>query len=334
MRPACAAQARGVRYSVAPMKFSHTEENRDGRHLDVLTDEENGLRIVVSRLGAELISMARINPAGDWIGFLYRDNDLSAPPKGWANHATVMGYYLHRLKDGRSMYRGHEIKGGNHGFLRSKTWHLAESSTEGSGASLKYEITPEDFSPIDYPLKVSVDLTYAIEDNKLNVVFDFRNHEPELTAHVSFGLHPGFGATSFESFHLQMPRGLYRRYFSPNNFLSGETRDIEFRGGEMPFSKKELPGSIILELANVPRRQFSFVDPESGRWVIMNLANVPYITLWSDGGPFLCVEPCWGLTDAHEQRAFEKKQGIQTIPPGGELRASFSMTPQLASCGD
>src|SRR6201993_347783 len=314
------------------MKFSHTEEDRDGNHLDVLTDEENGLRMIVSRLGAELIRLARVNEAGEWTGFLYRDNDLSAPPKGWANHATVMGYYLHRLKDGRSMYRGHEIKGGNHGFLRSKTWHLAGSSTEGSGASLKYEITPEDFSPTDYPLKVSVDLTYAIEDNKLNVVFDFRNHEPERTAHVSFGLHPGFGATAFESFHLQMPRGLYRRYFSPNNFLSGETRDIEFRGGEMPFSKKELPGSIILELANVPRRQFSFVDPESGRWVIMNLANVPYITLWSDGGPFLCVEPCWGLTDAHEQRAFEKKQGIQTIPRGGELRASFSMTPQLASC--
>jgi hypothetical protein len=54
--------------------------------------------------------------------------------------------------------------------------------------------------------------------------------------------------------------------------------------------------------------------------------------LWSDGGPFLCIEPCWGLTDHHEQRAFEGKQGIQKIPPCGELRASFSMTPQLASC--
>jgi hypothetical protein len=31
-------------------------------------------------------------------------------------------------------------------------------------------------------------------------------------------------------------------------------------------------------------------------------------SLWSDGGPFLCVEPCWGLTDHHEQRAFEDKQ--------------------------
>ena len=314
------------------MKFSHSEEDRDGRLLDVLTDQEDGLRIIVARLGAELISMARINEAGNWIGFLYRDNDLSVPDQGWANHATVMGYYLHRLKNGRSLYRGHEIKGGNHGFLRTKTWHLIESSTEGSGASLKYQNTPDDFSPTEYPLKVSVDLTYKIDANGIGVLFEFQNHEPELTAHLSFGLHPGFGAISFESFHLQMPRGLYRRCFSPGNFLSGETRDIEFRGGEMPFSKNELPGSIILELVDVPRRQFSFVDPESGRWVIMNLTGVPYITLWSDGDPFLCVEPCWGLTDDHDQRPFEKKRGIQTIRPGGELRASFSMTPQFASC--
>ena len=314
------------------MKFSHSEENRDGRQLDVLIDEENGLRIIVSRLGAELISLARVDQAGNWIGFLYRDDDLSAPAQGWANHATVMGYYIHRLKNGRSIYRGHEIKGGTHGFLRSKTWRLAGFSTEGSGASLKYQITPEDFSPSDYPLKVSVDLTYQIETDKLAVLFEFRNHEPELTAHVSFGLHPGFGATSFESFHLQMPRGRYRRFSSPGNFLSGETRDIEFPGGEMPFLKTELPGSVLLELVDVPRPRFSYVDPPSGRWVVMDLADVPYMTLWSDGGPFLCVEPCWGLPDHHEQRAFERKQGIQTISPGGGLRASFSITPQFASC--
>jgi len=314
------------------MKFSHTEENRDGRHLDVLTDEENGLRIIVSKLGAELVSLARINEAGRWAGFLYRDNDLSAPSQGWANHATVMGYYLHRLKDGRSLYRGREIKGGNHGFLRSKTWRLGGFSSEGSGASLKYRMTPEDFSPSEYPLRVGVDLTYSIDNNKLTMFFEFRNHEPELTAHVAFGLHPGFGATSFESFHLQMPRGCYRRYFSPDNYLSGETRDIEFPGGEMPFSKNELPGSIILELVDVRRRNFSYVDPPSGRWVTLDLSGVPYVTLWSDGGPFLCVEPCWGLTDHHEQRAFEDKQGIQTISPGGKLCASLSMAPQLASC--
>ena len=312
------------------MKFSHTEEDRDGKHLDVLTDEENGLRIIVSRLGAELISIARVNEAGEWTGFLYRDNDLSTPAQGWANHATVMGYYLHRLKNGRSFYRGREIKGGNHGFLRSKTWHFGETS--GTEASLEYHITPDDFSAEEYPLKVSVFLTYRIDANKVGVLFEFRNEERELTAHVSFGLHPGFAATSFESFHLQMPRGLYRRHFSPGNYLSGETRDIEVASGEMPFSKTELPGSIILELLDVPRRQFSYVDPPSGRWVTLDLTSVPYLTLWSDGGPFLCVEPCWGLTDHHQQRAFENKEGIQTIAPGGVLRAAFSMAPELASC--
>jgi galactose mutarotase-like enzyme len=314
------------------MKFSHTEENREGRHLDILTDEEKGMRIVVSRLGAELVSLARVNEAGEWTGFLYRDNDISPPSQGWANHATVMGYYLHRLKDGHSSYRGREIKGGNHGFLRSKAWHFAGTSLQGSGASLEYRITPNDFSADEYPLKVSLTLTYKIDANKVGVLFQFRNEEPELDAHVSFGLHPGFAATSFESFHLQMPRGLYRRHFLAGNYLSGQTRDIEFAGGEMPFSKTELPGSIILELLDVPRRRFSYVDPASGRWVIVDLTDLPYLTLWSDGGPFLCIEPCWGLTDHHHQQTFENKEGIQTIAPGGVLRASFNVAPELASC--
>jgi galactose mutarotase-like enzyme len=201
----------------------------------------------------------------------------------------------------------------------------------GENASLTYRITPNDFSEVDYPLRVSVDLTYRIDANKVNVEFVFRNDEPDLTAHLEFGLHPGFAATSFDTFHLQMPRGLYRRHFSPGNYLSRETRDIEFAGGEMPFPKEQLPGSVILELVDVPRREFSYVDPPSGRWMILDLTGVPYVTLWSDGGPFLCVEPCWGLTDHHEQRAFENKEGIQTIPRQGELRASFSVTPQLAT---
>jgi galactose mutarotase-like enzyme len=312
------------------MKYSYREEKREDRLLDILTDEENGLRIIVSRLGAELISLARANQEGRWIGFLYRDDDITAPVKGWANHATVMGYYLHRLKDGRSLYRGREIKGGTHGFLRSKIWHLADSKIDNG--SITYRITPENFSQVEYPLRVGLDLTYRIEMNKVNVEFAFRNNEKELTAHVSFGLHPGFAATSFESFRLQMPRGLYRRYFSPDNYLSGETRDIDFPGGEMPFPKDQLAGSYILEPVEVRRREFSFVDPPSGRWVVLDLTDVPYLTIWSDGGPFLCIEPCWGLTDQNEQRAFEDKKGIQTIAPGGELRASFTMNPQLASC--
>ena len=110
------------------MSFSRREEQRGDRQLDVLTDETNGLRLIVSRLGAELISVARGNSAGDWIGFLNRDNEIAPPEKGWANHATVMGYYLHRIKDERTLYRGQEIRGGTHSFLRGKVWHRIGSN--------------------------------------------------------------------------------------------------------------------------------------------------------------------------------------------------------------
>jgi galactose mutarotase-like enzyme len=308
------------------MQFTRCDDKRGDRLFDVLTEDENGIRLIVSRLGAELISVARRDAGGKWIGFLNRDNEIGAPEKGWANHATVMGYYLHRIKNERTLYRGQEIRGGTHSFLRGKVWHFVQSDRS---YELTYRITPDDFSAVEYPLRVSLDLTYRIEGARISVTFKFKNDELELIAHVGFGLHPGFAAASFDSFRFEMPAGLYRRHFSPENYLNGETEDIRFGGGEMPFPKEKLQGSYILELADVPDRTFTFSDLSSGRTVAIDLTGVPYLTLWSDGGPFLCVEPCWGLTDHHEQRAFENKEGIQQIAPGQELITGFSFQPEL-----
>lgn len=317
---------------VCDMKFSHREEERDGRWLDVLTDEERGIRIIVSRLGAELVSLARRDTKGDWIGFLYRDNDISKPASGWGNHATVMGYFLHRLKDERSLYRGQEIRGGTHSFLRHKIFGdgSADLGTE-EGASLTYRISPNEIEPTEYPLKVALALTYTLCGEELEVRFHFENHEQELSAHLEFGLHPGFAASNFQTFDLEMPRGRYRRWFSPGNYLTGETAEVIHAGGTMPFDRAQLPGSYILEFVEVPDRTFVFRDPPTGRRVSLDLAEVPYCTLWSDGSPFLCLEPCWGLTDRHEQRPFEKKDGIQQIAPGGELTASFTIEPTIGA---
>jgi hypothetical protein len=126
-----------------------------------------------------------------------------------------------------------------------------------------------------------------------------------------------------------MPPGRYRRHLAPANYLSGETQNIDFAGGAMPFPREELPGSVILELADVPTRIFTYFDPPSRRQIRVDLSGVPYLTLWSDGGPFLCVEPCWGLTDRHEQQKFEDKEGIQVIASAGRLSACFRVNPLL-----
>ena len=309
------------------MSYSHREETRGDRLLDILTDEDTGIRLVVSRLGAELISLARRNANGDWIGFLYRDNDVSQPESGWANHSTVMGYFLHRLKDGRSLYRGRYIEGGTHSFLRVKNWHFAKEMS-GDG-QLTYCISRADYTETEYPLNVSLDLRYQLSGEDVRVSFDFQSHEVTQIAHLEFGLHPGFGAQSVDSFRLHMPAGRYRRYCAPENYLAEETEDFSFACGEMPFAREKLRGSYILEFIDVPNRTFVYEDAATGRSVTLDFTGVPYVTLWSDGGPFLCVEPCWGLTDHHKQRTFEEKAGIQKIEPGGRLVASFGMRPRL-----
>ena len=307
------------------MSCTHEVISRDGHTLDVLTDEKNGLRIAVTRLGAELVSLARRNAKGDWIGFLYRDGDVTPAKTGWNNHATVMGYYVHRLKDGRSAYRGREIRGDTHSFLR----HTGFEAPEAGPDSLTYRIEPSQIPPAAYPLKVALALTYTLEGNALRVTFHFENREPDTVAHVSFGLHPGFAAESLESAELRMPPGKYVRHFAPGNFLSGETQEIDFAGGPMPFSKSELPGSFLLELKAVELPLFTFADRADGRQVMLNYSGAPYLTLWSDGGPFLCVEPCWGLPDPGERRLFEEKPGLQKIEPLGGLTRSFTVAPFL-----
>jgi galactose mutarotase-like enzyme len=236
-----------------------------------------------------------------------------------------MGYYVHRIKNERSNYRGHEIRGGTHSFLRHSSFDAPETGSN----SLTYRVDPAGIAPEAYPLKVSLALTYALEGNALRVTFHFENLEPDAVAHVSFGLHPGFAAGSLESAELMMPPGSYVRHFAPGNFLSGETQEIEFAGGPMPFPKADLPGSFLLELKRVELPLFTFVDKADGRQVILNYSGSPYLTLWSDGGPFLCVEPCWGLPDHQDQRPFEEKSGIQEIEPRGTLTRSFTMAPFL-----
>jgi galactose mutarotase-like enzyme len=303
-----------------------------GIPIDVLTEKSSGLQIQVTRHGAELVSLALPAPDGEMTGFLYRDGDTSTPAKGWKNHATVMGYFIHRLKDERSLYRGRVIRGSTHSFVRHKDF--AAPAVNTANGSLTYTIGPGQIAAEEYPFKVQLNLTYALaaaQSPELLVTFEFQNLETNLSAHISFGLHPGFAVHPMADARVLLPKGTYLRHIAPGNFLSGETVRIEHPGGPMPFDKADLPGSFLLELADVPEPIFIVEDPGSRRRTELHYQEAPYVTLWSDGNDFVCVEPCWGLPDHQKQRPFEEKEGIQEIKPRGTLTRSFGIQPQVVA---
>ena len=308
------------------MSAHHEAVVREGKTLDILTDDISGTRLMISRAGAEPVSLARRDASGKWLGFLYRDGDLSKAAQGWNNHATVMGYYLHRLKDEHSFYRGREIRGGTHSFLRHKTFREPRVQLGIGKCSLVYTMTPAEYAPDEYPFAVLLRLTYSLEaGGVLRVGFHFENQEPDLSTHVSFGLHPGFAVGSLQECEVLLPKGLYRRLLAPGNFLSGESVEIDHAGGPMPFAKADLPGSFLLDLAGVPERTFTMLDGVGGRRVELDCPTSPYLTLWSDGHDFICMEPCWGLPDLARRTPFDQKPGIQEIQPGGALERDFTI---------
>ena len=311
---------------VTNMSIHYETRESSAGPLDLIEESGSGLRLIVARLGAEPVSLALRDQEGDWKGFLWRDGELDKPATGWANHATVMGYFVHRLWKQESVYEGHPIKGGNHGFLRSHAFgapivHLQLGS-------LTYTVEPSEIPPEAYPYKVALRLTYTLSKGKFTMRFSFENREAHPVV-LGFGWHPGFAVGSLESTRLLLPPGIYERQIAPGDFLDGTTQKIDFAGGEMPFAKKDLPGSFLLDLAGVNDRRFVIEAPEIGHRMICDYAEAPYLTLWSNGDPFLCVEPCWGLPDSNPPVPFEQKKGIVPIGAGETYTASLHLIPSF-----
>jgi galactose mutarotase-like enzyme len=294
--------------------------------LDQITDESGGLRLTIARTGAEPVSLALRDGEGNWRGFLWRDGEVGKPSSGWGNHATVMGYFVHRLWKQESVYEGHVIKGGNHSFIRSHAFPAPEINLEE--ASLTYRVEPSEIPADAYPYNVAMSLSYSIKGGLMSMTFRFENREDHPVA-LSFGWHPGFAVGSLETSRLLLPGGTYRRQMAPGDFLNGVVEEIEFSGGDMPFAKKDLPGSYLLGLEGVPDRRFLLEAPDLGHRVECDYSEAPFLTLWSNGDPFLCVEPCWGLPDSNPPVPFEEKKGIQHIGGGKTLSASLRVKPSF-----
>lgn len=304
------------------MAFTH-QETAPG--LDDLEDTGSGIALTIHRKGAEMVSLRRRGADGAWRRYLHLDGEVSPADASWPHHATVMGYYLHRLWRERSDYRGFVIHGGNHGFIRDFAFDAPR--IDADAASATYTV-PADRIPAEaYPLKVRLELTYRLRGGAVEVAFRFTNEEPELDAHVSFGLHPGFAVGSLETARVLLAAGTYVRHFAPGNFLNGETERIAFDGGPMPFAKAALPDSFLLGIEEAGDRIFRLEDPETGRAVAVEMPETPYLTLWSNLDPFICIEPCWGLPDSNPPKPFPEKTGIQVIPAGQTLERTFAIRP-------
>ena len=144
------------------MRFQHRSYEQNGQRQTKSSIWRAKPGSSLSDHGAELVSLAKRAPGQDWAGYLYRDGDTSAPATGWKSHATVMGYFIHRLVGERTLYEGEEIRGGNHSFIRTKVFATPEVLFAEETATLRYRLPAEAIDKKEYPRKVALgSLTYS-----------------------------------------------------------------------------------------------------------------------------------------------------------------------------
>lgn len=296
----------------------------------ILRDERFGLEVTILDRGAEPVSLRRYDATnGRWVAHFARDGEVSAASVWQPLHCTHLGFHAHTLVDRRSPYGGEWVRGEGHGLLPDHPHRRVAASAGPAGAVAAYRIEPEDYSRDLYPRALVFTIEQALRDGWLEVTYRAENREGARPVHLSFGAHPAFPIAEPESFEIRLAPGTYRHWLIDEQVhLTGETWEIVVDGGfRFPWTIASLASPVMLEMVDVDRPWCVGYDPVAGLGVELDLADRPYLTFWSNAPSFVCIEPIWGLPDAAEQKPFDQKDGILTIPAGGTLARRFRLRP-------
>ena len=141
-------------------------------------------------------------------------------------------------------------------FLR----HFVFDPPEVTDRALVYRVPASRIPPDAYPLKVSLELSYALSEDGLRVEFFFTNEEPELDAHVSFGLHPGFAVSSVRDCKVLFPEGLMCAILRREISSTAARRSSPSPEEKCPLTKRSFPIPTWLVCGQFPAATFVLED--------------------------------------------------------------------------
>ena len=302
------------------MAFAYTFDAERG------LDRVNGPHadLTVRRRGAEAIGLAVHHATRGDVGLLWRDGRADDPPSGWKNHATILFPIVGGLKGGVSRTEdGTEVRFPRlHGYARQHAFALVEASDRGDHFLLLYRLAENGATLAQFPWRCTLEVAYRLYADRLDQAMTVINTGPRPMPY-QIGWHPGFnapfGSGAKADCHLRLPEGRAIRLGNDATcLLTGENAEIEF-AGDFRFTETEIDRTYMFDLsATLPaRRAVTLLDPDESFGVRVRFPDYPHLGLWSDANaPFLCIEPWQGMDDSVDQEPFDRKFGIQILPPG------------------
>ena len=242
----------------------------------------------------------------------------SGDPEYWSGRNPILFPIIGSSYDKKYHINGQVYEMGNHGFARNSMFVLVKQ-TEDS-LTLKLESNAETLK--QYPFEFSLDVTYILKDNEIQVDYKITNHS-ELRMPFNFGLHPAFNCplVKGESF------SDYKVMFSNAVKLNGvgpDQKDTMIT--EIPLTYEAFEKHSTWVYHNIKAPFIGYSNGKHGVW--LSIVGYPVVAIWTPrkDAPFICLEPWLGLgKSVKEDLPFEERDATISLKPKRHFITSYTI---------
>ncbi|MPS72887.1 MAG: aldose 1-epimerase family protein [Chryseobacterium sp.] len=267
----------------------------------MITIQNNRLKATLNELGAELTSLINLETGKEIM--------WSGNPDFWGGISPVLFPTVGALKDDQYIFEGQTYELPRHGFARRRNFEIKESSE----TEVIFELKSDEESLKIYPFEFSLEIKYALVENKLTVSYRVKNLS-EKEMYFSLGAHPGFAIDTKNGLNYND----YEIAFSDDekleihplvdNLISNKIKTIELNNKVLPLTY-ELFSKDALVMTKLKSRELILRNRKNAHKVIFSFSNFPYFGIWAaKNADFVCLEPWQGIADLenHNQKLTEK----------------------------
>ena len=267
--------------------------------------------VTISDFGAEMTSLTLD-------GFQY----LWSPDERFYNRTSPCLFPITgRFMDGYYTHNGKQYPMQLNGIAMEKTFEVVASSD----TELTLRLTEDEDTLKVYPFKFTLDMTYKLDGQKLNISYTVTNRSNE-TLPYSVGNHTAYRWPLVEG---DNPNSYFVKFEKPETLNS-----FSPFGWIAPYVTNEQIRPLSHDLYVNGTR--SFRDPQS-TWVEYTGANCdyvvrthlgdfPFVANWASDNPeanIVCIEPTLSIS-SHGPSIFDR-EGIHSLPVGQSETVSYSL---------
>jgi galactose mutarotase-like enzyme len=278
----------------------------------------SALSVSISEVGAELSS---IQDKVSGKEFLWKGE-----PAIWGRKSPVLFPIVGRLKDNSYQSHGTNYSLPQHGFARDMPFTVKELAKDRIVFSLVYN----EETLKKYPYKFELQISYLLTGRTLKVGYKVINHQDSIL-YFSVGAHPGFACPleeneQYEDYYLEFnkPETL-NLYVLKEGLISNETVPYLNNEKKIPLSY-DLFKNDALVFKNYQSDFISLKHKDKGEVFKFHFKGYPFLGIWSKPGPFICIEPWYGIADfVNTSGVLEEKTGIQSLPAKGLFECEWGV---------